>query len=152
VYARRSARVVLVDPAHRVLLLRSRFRRSVAGVEWAWFVHGGGVEGGESIQTTAVRELAEETGVVAQPTDLVHLAFCGGQGRVGDVVGLMRDDIFVSLVSSASPSRDGMEPHEREAFGVYRWSALDGLAVTTETIFSTGLAEALRDYVATKVP
>ena len=57
--ARPTARVLALDAAGRVLLLCHVDKRR------AWIAPGGAVEAGESLLATAVRELAEETGLVA---------------------------------------------------------------------------------------
>ena len=56
---RRTARVIVIDPADRVLLLYYSGRRDGA----AWITPGGGIESGETPQEAAVRELAEEVGL-----------------------------------------------------------------------------------------
>ena len=65
---RTAARVVLLDGADRVLLL-SGTDPQVAS-HW-WHTPGGGVEVGEDARATALRELAEETGLRVQDEDLV---------------------------------------------------------------------------------
>ncbi|MGZ4650644.1 MAG: NUDIX hydrolase [Kineosporiaceae bacterium] len=66
---RKAARVLVVDAADRLLLLR--------GVDPAtperpfWFTVGGGLEPGESPRAGAVRELHEETGIVVGEEALV---------------------------------------------------------------------------------
>lgn len=64
---RRSARVLLVDPAGRVLLLR--LRRPADG-QADRIVPGGGIEPGESPAGAACRELVEELGLVLAPEQL----------------------------------------------------------------------------------
>lgn len=68
--ARRAVRVVVTDTAGRILL----FEDSDLGLDpvrrW-WITPGGGVEGDESDVATAIRELAEETGLVVTAADLV---------------------------------------------------------------------------------
>ncbi|HEX3648485.1 MAG TPA: NUDIX domain-containing protein [Pseudonocardiaceae bacterium] len=64
---RRSARIVLADPAGRVLLRH--------GDGEFWYPPGGGVEDGEDLRVTAVRELKEETGLSAAPDRLVGPAW-----------------------------------------------------------------------------
>lgn len=59
---RATARVVVLDPDGRVLLFGSRLTDPAVppGDVPFWYTPGGGVEDGESLRTTAVRELAEE--------------------------------------------------------------------------------------------
>jgi 8-oxo-dGTP pyrophosphatase MutT (NUDIX family) len=63
---RLSARLLVVDRAERLLLIRARDQEEPDTGEW-WEVPGGGVESGEDTVAAAVRETAEETGYVVQP-------------------------------------------------------------------------------------
>ena len=65
---RTAARVVLLDDADRVLLLSGTDPR--VGSRW-WITPGGGIEGSETLPDAARRELAEETGLLLAPDDLV---------------------------------------------------------------------------------
>ena len=58
---RKVARVVLLDPRDRILLLHGHEPDDPAD-DW-WFTPGGGVEGDETREEAALRELAEETGI-----------------------------------------------------------------------------------------
>ncbi len=60
---RRAARVVLLDPRDRILLLHG-FEAADPATTW-WFTPGGGVEPGESLEAAARREVAEETGITS---------------------------------------------------------------------------------------
>jgi 8-oxo-dGTP pyrophosphatase MutT (NUDIX family) len=147
-YVRRSARVALFAPDGTVLLMRSRFRRVVAGVEWAWFLPGGGVLAHETIREAAVREVSEETGLNIDTTDLTHLAFAEGQGTVGDVVGPMRDDIFAASATPVPLTTERMEPHEVAGVDEFRWWPLSALCATVEVVFPRKLPEVLHRFAA----
>ncbi|MGY2085616.1 NUDIX hydrolase [Blastococcus sp. SYSU DS0539] len=62
---RTTARVVVLDPAGRVLLMGARLPDPSLppGEVLFWYTPGGGVEDGETLRAAAVRELAEEIGL-----------------------------------------------------------------------------------------
>lgn len=61
---RRAVRVVVRDVEGRVLLLRTRDVAEPEQGEW-WELPGGGLDDGETYLAAALRELREETGIVA---------------------------------------------------------------------------------------
>ena len=69
VRSRRAVRVIVVGPDNRVLLFEDS-DPGIAGVTW-WVTPGGGMDPGETERTTAVREMAEETGYVLTEDELV---------------------------------------------------------------------------------
>jgi 8-oxo-dGTP pyrophosphatase MutT (NUDIX family) len=64
---RPSARIILLDPDDRILLLKIIDDTGVLDEPVLWITPGGGVEPGESLEETARRELWEETGVADLP-------------------------------------------------------------------------------------
>jgi 8-oxo-dGTP pyrophosphatase MutT (NUDIX family) len=65
---RLSGRLLVLDPAERLLLVRSRDPAYPELGEW-WEVPGGGVDPGETTVDAALREVTEETGIrVARET------------------------------------------------------------------------------------
>jgi 8-oxo-dGTP pyrophosphatase MutT (NUDIX family) len=69
---RLAARVVVLDPGGRVLLFGARLvdLDSPPGPVLYWYTPGGQVEPGEPLRQAAVRELAEEIGLVVDPDAL----------------------------------------------------------------------------------
>ncbi|HEX2904457.1 MAG TPA: NUDIX domain-containing protein [Jatrophihabitans sp.] len=61
---RTAARMFLVDPHERVLLVHDRV--DLDRLDSHWVAPGGGVEGSETLVAAAVREVYEETGLVVQ--------------------------------------------------------------------------------------
>ncbi|MPY30264.1 NUDIX hydrolase [Streptomyces adustus] len=79
---------------------------------------GGTVEAGESFEATAVRELAEETGLVARPDDVSLLGTL-----VDHVDGVVR--VTVGALVHAWQGQPATQPDER--VGDWKWYPLDRL-------------------------
>lgn len=145
---RSAARVILLDEADRVLLVRGH-DVDAPGRSW-WFTIGGGIDAGEDARTAAVRELHEETGVRLATTDLVG-PVCTRSALFDFAARTCRQDeeLFVARVRAADTelSTAGWTDVERDVIDELRWFTLDELAAVTIEVFPAGLADLVRDVL-----
>ncbi|MGW1023659.1 NUDIX hydrolase [Streptomyces sp. NPDC002577] len=152
-YRRCSARVVLLDEADRVLLLKSHVEPDEPRSGYCWFTPGGGVEAGETLAEAAARELQEETGLSVEPEALgPQVAVTSGYADLGWAEGIFRDDFFHLRVKDHQVDASGQEALERKHHAGHRWWTLDELAATSETVYPFGLAELAVELAAGRIP
>jgi 8-oxo-dGTP pyrophosphatase MutT (NUDIX family) len=145
---REAARVLLLSPAERVLLVR--FEDRVTDYVW-WATPGGGIRPGESREEAARREVWEETGL--------------GEFELGPCVWLrdfeftwrerryrQREWIFAARVDEFEPSMDGFDPHEVELVPEHRWWAVDEIERSDDRFGPRRLGPLLRDLLARGYP
>ncbi|MGI8840479.1 MAG: NUDIX hydrolase [Caulobacteraceae bacterium] len=137
-----TARVLLLDPRDRILLMKGRLPGDPAA-RGGWFTVGGGVEPGESLEEAAAREVVEETGF--QGVEIGGAAWRGEQilhDRKGRPV-LFKETYFVARCAGGEASRAGWQAMEREFIDDMRWWTLEELAACAEPVFPEGLARRL---------
>ncbi len=143
---RNAARVLLLDPAGRVLLVRGGDPARPEAGTW-WITPGGGLEPGEDARTAAIREAFEETGhriaelegPVARRSSVFPF-----DGRLIE----QREQYFVAHVPAFEPTTGGWTELERRALTGLRWWTVEELRATVETVYP----ESLADLVAAQLP
>ena len=138
---RRAGRVIVLDPANRVLLLRYD-EEPPTGRHWA--TPGGGLNPGESYAAAAARELAEETGW----DDVALLGEVHLDTRLVQHEGqLLRqhERLFLARAGQVRrPLGDVAAMHTADGIAAWRWWTLTELDATAERVWPTGLATLIR--------
>jgi 8-oxo-dGTP pyrophosphatase MutT (NUDIX family) len=142
---RNTARVLLLDPEDRILLMRARASREA---EAYWFTVGGEIEPGETLLEAAAREIVEETGFTDAQLgpvpwrDEFVLAVRGEDFH-------FRQHYVVARTQGGLPSTTGWLAHEHELTDELRWWTLDELRAADKIIiYPIGLSEFLSDVLA----
>ncbi|PZR53883.1 NUDIX hydrolase [Xylanimonas oleitrophica] len=138
---RRAARVIVLDDAGRVLVVRGH-DADQPDRSW-WFTVGGGIDAGESDVEAALRELREEAGLELAPADL--------EGPVMTRAGYFhfyaetcrQDEVFfVARVPAGHvPTDAGWTDVEREVLDEMRWLSAAELRSQPYEVFPTALPD-----------
>ena len=145
---RYAARVVVLDPAERVLLLNWANRKK--GTNW-WATPGGGMEEGEKARVAAIRELAEEAGI--EVADMEGPLWRSSHFfRSGADLVLQHEVFFMARVVADAVSMEGLDQFEAATSLGHRWWPLDELEASGEAIYPKGLADLVRDVLRLGVP
>ncbi|MFG2427894.1 NUDIX hydrolase [Streptomyces sp. NPDC048590] len=138
---RRVARVVLLDPEDRILLLHG-YEPANPDETW-WFTPGGGLEGDETREEAALRELSEETGitdVTLGPLLWTRKCSFPFDGRRWD-----QDEwYFLARTTCTDTDQRGLTELELRSVAGLRWWTSTELLATRETVYPTRLAGLLR--------
>lgn len=145
IVVRRAARLIVLDPADRVLLFEEHDPRRPDAPTW-WITPGGGLDSGENHVQAARRELFEETGLDLPLAGPVHehaftMSYRGQSTR-------QVEQFFVSRTVSDELDFGAWTDFEQAVLRSAKWWSLDELSGTEATVYPPGLAELVRRVVA----
>jgi 8-oxo-dGTP pyrophosphatase MutT (NUDIX family) len=149
---RSSVRVVLLDDGGRVLLFRTIDPTMPETGEW-WELPGGGVEAGEGVVDTAVREVAEETGFelarsgIGAPTWRRDSTYVRRHRRTWQ-----HEVVVTAHVAGVAPvpAREGRTEEELEEYVGHRWWTVADVVAAGGGVrfFPSRLPDLLEDFLA----
>jgi ADP-ribose pyrophosphatase YjhB (NUDIX family) len=137
---RRAARVVLLDPDERVLLMR--YDDPQDGRHWA--TPGGGLNPGETYPQAALRELAEETGWtdIALGAEVLRRQH---EMHYATTLVLQRERLYLARTDQPGREIRGVDAmHASDGIAAWRWWTVAELDSTSETVWPAGLADVIR--------
>lgn len=135
---RRGVRVVVTDGTH--VLLFADTDPGVPGSRW-WTTPGGGMDPGETEEQTAIRELAEETGLQVGASDLVgpvmrRVAAHGYSDQVCE----QSESFYVVRTPRFTVDTSNHTEDEQVTLDGHAWLPLDGLDELPEPVWPAELA------------
>jgi 8-oxo-dGTP pyrophosphatase MutT (NUDIX family) len=146
---RRAVRVVVLDAMDRILLLHTHDPDHPDLGTW-WELPGGGIDPGESHVDAAVRQLREETGIVADrsrigpPNWRRRASFRHRQGRH------VQDEVIVTQrLDVVGPDVDEAErlDYEGEDYFGFRWWPQPEILSSAERFYPGRLSEILEAFL-----
>lgn len=141
---RPSSRVLLVDPAGRVLLFHFVFRSGALAGERYWATPGGALHDGESFEQAAIRELWEETGIRVDRVGQVvaerqfPMTLTSGERVLAD------ERLYLVRAGSTELSRSAWTEAEHDVIAEHRWWTVAELEATGDTVYPEDLPALLR--------
>lgn len=137
VIERSVVRLVVLDAQGRLLLFHTR-DACIPDLGTWWELPGGGIEPGETYRDAAVRELREETGIIADrshigpPTWRRRASFRYRQAR------RLQDEVVVTVrLHTPGPGIDESQrlDYEKEDYFGYRWWPVPELLTSSECFY-----------------
>jgi 8-oxo-dGTP pyrophosphatase MutT (NUDIX family) len=143
---RNAARVVLIGPEERVLMLQAHLQTTGT----VWLMPGGGIHAGESDVEAARRELWEETGIEAEIGPCVWTRTYTFPWKGGMLE--QRERYFVARTETSVIGKDNWTDEEHGFLGEGRWWAADELAASLDRFVPRRVATLLPPLIRGELP
>jgi 8-oxo-dGTP pyrophosphatase MutT (NUDIX family) len=151
---RKSARLVLVDEQGRVLMFKYEDKVPLDPknpITLYWATPGGGLEGDETFEQAAKRELWEETGI--RDAEIGPCLWTRERKFVlqGEDV-LSQERYFLVRVPGGEISLDNLLELERQTYRDHRWWSTSEMRRSGESFVPLGFADLLEPILAGQLP
>lgn len=145
---RASVRIVLLDETDHVLLYLDSDQGLTPPVTW-WSTPGGGIDPGESIPETAVRELWEETGLQVTASDVSDpIATRTVRHGFSDHIDTQHDTFVVVRAQRFEPNPGHLTPEEQATMQQWRWWSADEISASAEDFWPAQTDDLVRAAIA----
>ena len=154
---RNSVKVILLNEKNELLLMcadtpkiRSPKRKYLGKF---WFLVGGEIEPGESLQEAALREIFEETGILKEKIELGPIVWFGEFDLIlNDILTHLKQTFIVAKTNQKKASLTNLTPWEAFVVKKIKWFSLKEIKNSKETIYPILLPKYLPVIISEKYP
>ncbi|MBN1914638.1 MAG: NUDIX domain-containing protein [Parachlamydiales bacterium] len=155
--ARKSVKVLLINEQKEILLMCAHDPKvtSKDGIYHGrfWFPIGGGIEQGETIQDTAIREIFEETSLTPDQFDIGPIVWHGTFDLIiQETLTHLEQTFIVVHTKIRNVMMRKLDEWEQKSVKTISWFSYEDLCTTQEIIYPVVLKDYLPDILNEKYP